>query len=121
MQTKITGAKMYKFCFLTHGYSSFLFLKSLALLLVTDRKGKVIFSYAFVCPHGEGYPDPLPPSRQILPYPSSRQTPQLVGRPPSVLTSSGSHCSSRYTSYWNAFLFLPFWFKCNKLDKKILF
>ena len=24
--------------------------------------------------------------------------------PPSVLTSSGSNCSGRYASYWNAFL-----------------
>ena len=42
---------------------------------------------------------------------SPRQRPPSGQRPPldrdlaPGLTSSGSHCSGRYTSYWNAFLF----------------
>ena len=40
--------------------------------------------------------------------PSDREPPWKetpLARDPLVLTSSGSHCSSRYASYWNAFLF----------------
>ena len=36
--------------------------------------------------------------------PPWRQTP-LCRQTPVVLTSSGGHCSGRYASYWNAFLF----------------
>ena len=36
--------------------------------------------------------------------PPWRQTP-LCRQAPVVLTSSGNHCSGRYASYWNAFLF----------------
>ena len=42
-----------------------------------------------------------PPPRDADPPPG--------GRPPSV-TSSGGHCSGRYASYWNTFLFVCLFF-----------
>ena len=76
-----------------------------------------MFSEAFVCPQrGWGWADPPPLGRPGGWHTPSSQTWGAGGRglglgkphfwaDPSVLTSSGGHCSHRYTSYWNAFLF----------------
>ena len=64
--------------------------------LPTAREGNV-FKDICLFTRGVGYP------------PLEADTPYSGGRPPLevdplVLTSSGGHCSGRYTSYWNAFL-----------------
>ena len=79
-------------------------------------QGKVMFSQGSVCPQElvsspdrdphlwtEGQRPPL-----WSEIPSDREPPWTetpLARDPLVLTSNGSHCSSRYASYWNAFLF----------------
>ena len=98
-------------------------------------QGKVMFSQVYVCPREsplEGDPlqtetPPLDSNSPLDSYLLDRSwtwsliqtetswTENIPGeRPPSsqrpplppVLTSSGGHCSSRYASYWNAFLCL---------------
>ena len=83
--------------------------------LITVRKrsfGKVMFSQACVknsvhrgvrgrCTY------PLPPARQMPPG----QTPPLGRHPPPWADTprSDGHCSGRYASYWNAFLYCIVW------------
>ena len=57
-------------------------------------QGKVMF---YTCLSVHRGVSTLPPHGQRLP---------LSGQRPEVLTSSGSHCSSQYVSYWNAFLLM---------------
>ena len=78
-------------------------------------QGKVMFSQAYVCPGGRA--DPPPPKAD----PPWWQTPHPWRKTPLVLTSSGGHCSGRYISYWNAFLYYktlsePIW-NCSKESK----
>ena len=68
-----------------------------------------MFSIAFVCP-GEGGEGDNPGKRPPGQRPPPDRGPPLDRNPsperdPPGLTSSGGHCSGRYASYWNAFLF----------------
>ena len=63
---------------------------------ITDRQGKVMFSQVFVCTRGERVSLWAKTPRQRHPRRDHI----------AVLISSGGHCSGRYTSYWNAFLFV---------------
>ena len=60
-----------------------------------------MFSGESVCPQGEGYDV----TSCLVPCSFQEDLPPGgVGTPPG-LTSSGGHCSGRYASCWNAFLF----------------
>ena len=77
--------------------------------------GKVMFSQVSLCPQGGGV-HPLPRQKIDTPWEdihTPRQTP-LMGRPPPPLPTADGHCSGRYASYWNAFLFT-----CRKQSSKI--
>ena len=102
--------------FLLYGFtycSVCYFVTSLVILsqqnvLCYLKQGKAMFSEGFVCPQwgrGLGRLPPLDRPRRIG-QTQSRQTPsRQTSQEPPVLTSCGGHCSGRYASYWNAYLF----------------
>ena len=83
------------------------------LLPTAKGKGKVMFSEASVSHSVHSGGGPHPGESACIGGSASRgwgSTPSGVCPIPPVPTSSGSHCSGRYASYWNAFLFLYFIF-----------